>query len=99
MCVCIYTHPHTYVYMSFPDSSVGKESTCNAGHTGSIPGSGRSPGEGIGYPLQHSWASFVDQQVNNPPAIWETLGLGWEDPLEKGKATHFSILAWRITRI
>ena len=54
MCVCIYTHPHTYVYMGFPDSSVSKESTCNAGHTGSIPGSGRSAGEGIGHPLQYS---------------------------------------------
>ena len=42
--------------MGFPDSSVGKESACNAGHPGSIPGSGRSAGEGIDYPLQYSWA-------------------------------------------
>ena len=48
----------------FPDSSVGKESTCNAGDPRSIPGSGRSTGEGIGYPLQHSWASHVAQLVN-----------------------------------
>ena len=63
-----------------------------------IPGSGRSPGEGIGYPLQYSWASLVAQLVKNPPAVWETWvrSLGWEDPLEKGKATHSSILAWRI---
>ena len=63
-----------------------------------IPGSGRSTGEGIGYPLQYSWASTVAQLVKNPPAIWETWvpSLGWEDPLEKETATHFSILAWRI---
>ena len=79
-------------------SSVGKESTCIAGDPGLIPGSGRCPGEGIGYPLQYSWASFVAQLVKNLPAIQETWvqSLGWEDPLEKGKATHSSILAWRI---
>ena len=79
-------------------SSVGKESTCNAGDPGLIPGSGRSPGEGIGSPLQYSWASLVAQLVKNPPATWETWvpSLGWDDPLEKGKATHSSILAWRI---
>jgi len=59
---------------------------------------GRLPEEGIGYPLQYSWASLVTQLVKNPPAMWETWvrSLGWEDPLEKGKATHSSILAWRI---
>jgi len=41
--------------MGFPESSVGKESACNAGDPGSIPGLGRSPGEGIGYPLEYSW--------------------------------------------
>ena len=56
----------------FPDRSVGKESTCNAGDPGSIPGSGRSPGEGIGYPLQYSWASLVVQVVKNPPAMRES---------------------------
>ena len=63
-----------------------------------IPGSGRSAGEGIGYPLQYSWSSLVAQLVKNPPAMWEAWvqSLGWEDPLEKGKATHPSILAWRI---
>ena len=73
-----------------PGSSAGKESACNAGDPGSIPESGRSPGEGIGYPLQYSWASPVAQLVKNPPAMWETWvpSLGWEDPLEKGKATH-----------
>ena len=82
----------------FPGSSVGKEYTCNAGGPGSIPGSGRSPGERIGYPLQYSWASLVAQLVKNLPAMWETWvrSLGWEDPLEKGKATHSSILTWRI---
>ena len=64
----------------------------------SIHGSGRSTGEGIGYPLQYSWPSLVAQVVKNPPAMWEisVQSLGWEDPLEKGKATHSSILAWRI---
>ena len=81
-----------------PDSSVGKESACNAGDPGSIPGWGRSAGEGIGYPLQDSWASLVAQLVKNLPAMRETWvrSLVWEDPLEKGKVTHFSILAWRI---
>ena len=75
------------------DSSVGKESASNAGDPGSIPGSGRSPGEGTGYPLQYSWASLVAQLVKNPPAMQETMVqfLGWEDPLEKGYATHSSI--------
>ena len=58
--------------MGFPDSSVGKESTCNAGHPSSIPGSGRSTGEGISYPLQYSLASLVAQLVNYLPAIRET---------------------------
>ena len=59
---------------------------------------GRSSGKGIGYPLQYSWASLVAQLVKNPPAMRETWvqSLGWEDPLEKGKATHYSILAWKI---
>ena len=76
----------------------GKESACNAGDLGFIPGSGRSPGEGIGYPLQYSWASLVAQLVKNPPAMRETWVrfLGREDVLEKGTATHSSILAWRI---
>ena len=76
--------------MGFPGSSVGKESTCNAGDPGSIPGLGRSTGEGIGYPLQYSWASLVAQLVKNPPAMWETWvrSLGWENPLEKGTATE-----------
>ena len=82
----------------FPHSSVGKESTFNAGDPGLIPGLGRSPGEGIGYPLQYSWASLVAQLAKNPPAMWKTWvrSLGWEDSLEKGKATHSSILAWKI---
>ena len=113
----------------FPDSSVAKESACNARDPGLIPGSGRSSGEGNGNPLQYSslensmdggawqasvhgvtkywtrlsnfsffWASLVAQLVKNLPAMQETwvLSLGWEDPLEKGKATHSSVLAWRI---
>ena len=75
-----------------PDSSVGKESACNAGGPSSIPGSRRSSGEEVGYPLQYSWASLVAQLVKNLPAMQKTLvgSLGWEDPLEKGKATHSS---------
>ena len=85
-------------YMGFPGNSAGKESTCNVGDTGLIPGWGRSPGEGIGYPLQYSWASLMAQLVKNPPEMWETWVkfLGWEDPLEKGTAAYSSILAWRI---
>ena len=84
--------------MGFPDSTVGKESTCNVGDPGSIPGSGRSTGERIGYPLQYSWASLMAQVVKNPPAMQETWvrSLGWGNPVEKGKATHSSILACRI---
>ena len=58
--------------LGFPHISVGKESACNPGDPGLIPGSGRSAGEGIGYPLQYSWASLVAQLVKNPPAMWET---------------------------
>ena len=79
--------------MGFPHSSVGKESTCNAGDSGSIPGSGRFSGEEIGYPLQYCWASLVAQLIKNLPAKRETWvqSLGWEDPLEKGIATHSTI--------
>ena len=73
-----------------------KEFTCNAGDLSSIPGLGRSAGEGIGYPLQYSWASLVTQLVKNPPAMREVLSLGWEDPLEKGTATHSIVLTLRI---
>ena len=88
----------SWSFTGFPHSSVGKQSACNAGDPSLIPGLGRSTGEGLGYPLQYSWASFVAQLVKNLPAMWETwvLPLGWEDPLEKRKATHSSILAWRI---
>ena len=58
--------------MGFSGSSAGKESACIAGDPGLLPGSGRSPGEGIGHPLQHSWASLVSQTVTNPPEMWET---------------------------
>ena len=80
--------------LGFLDSSVGRESACNAGNPGSIPGSGRSAGEGIGSPLQYSWVSPMAQLVKNPPAMQETWvrSPGWEDPLETGKATHSSIL-------
>ena len=75
--------------------AVNKESACNAGDPSSILGLGRSPREGIDYPRQYSWASLVAQMVKNLPAMSVTWAqsLGWEDPLEKGKATHSSILA------
>ena len=81
-------------YTNFP-FPVGKESTCNAGDPSLIPGLGRSAGEGIGYPLQYSWTSLVAQLVKNPSAMRETWvrSLGWDDHLEKGKATHSNILA------
>ena len=84
--------------MGFPDNSIGKESACNTGDPGLIPGLERSPGEGIGYALQYSWASLVAQLVKNPPAMRETRvrSLGWGDALEKGRATHSSVLAWGI---
>ena len=62
----------TILILSFPDSSVGKESACNAGDPSSIPGLARSAGEGIRYPLQCSWASTVAHLVKNPPAMQET---------------------------
>ena len=63
-----------------------------------MPRLGRSLGEGIGYPLQYSWASLVAQMVKKLPAMWETwvLSLGWENPLEEGMAIHSRSLAWRI---
>ena len=72
--------------LGFHDSSVGKEPTCNAEDPdpSSIPGLGRSAGEGIGYQLQYSWASLVAQLVNNLPEMQMVRFLGQEDPLEKG---------------
>ena len=85
----------TTVFFGFRCGSAGKESACNVGDLGSIPGFRRSPGEGKGYPLQYSWASLVAQLVKNLSTKRETWvrSLGSEDPLEKGKATHSSILA------
>ena len=86
-----------HYFFVFPGISVGKESTCTAEDPGLIPGLGRSAEEGIAHPLQYSWASLLAQLVKNPPAMQETWvrSLGCEDPLEKGTATHSSILAWR----
>ena len=72
--------------MGFAGSSGGKESACNAGDSGLIPGLGRSPREGIGYPIQYFGASLGSQMVKNPPAMQKipVQFLGWEDPLEKG---------------
>ena len=87
LCIC-------YLYFSL----AGKESTCNAGDPSSIPGSGRSPGERISYPLQYSWAYLMIQKVKNLPAMRETWvqSLGWEGSLEVGMATQSRIIAWRI---
>ena len=87
------------VQLEFPHSSVGKESACNAEDPGSNSELGRSAEEGIGYPLQCSWASsLVAQLVKNPPAMQKTpvQCLGWEDSLEKAKPSHFSIMTLRI---
>ena len=96
-----HTHTHTHTntintikFLGSSGSSAGKEFACNAGDPSLIPGSGRSPGVGTGYPLQYSWASLVAQTW---AAMWETWvgSLGWEDPLEEGMATHSSP-AWGI---
>ena len=68
--------------VGFPSSSAGKESTCSAEGPGSIPGSGRSAGEEIGYPLQYSWASLVAQMVKHLPAMRET----WVQSLRLGRS-------------
>ena len=91
----IFVNP--YCVLGFPGSSVGKESACNAGDPGSIPGLERSPGEGIGYPLQYSWSSLGSsgkEPACNVRDLVSIHGLG--DPLEEGTATHSSILAWGI---
>ena len=81
-------------FLGFPGSSAGEESACNAGDLSLIPVSGRSPGEGIDYPLQYSCASLVAQMVKNLPAMRQTWvwSLGWEDPLEEGVAASNSCL-------
>ena len=87
--------PFVYLgFVSLDDSEASLtvqfvKNACNAGEPRSIPGSGRSPGEGIGYPFQYSWASFVAQPVKNPSAMQKTWvqSLSWEDPLGKRKAT------------
>ena len=68
----LYKWPVLFLFMGFLCSSAGKEFTCNAGDPGLIPGSGRSPGEVMGNPLQYSWASLVAQIVKNPPEMWKT---------------------------
>ena len=80
-----YIYIYTIPLWGFPDNSAYEESACNAGDPHSIPGLGRSTGEGIGYSFQYSWASLVAQLVKNPRAVWETwvLFLGLEDPLEE----------------
>ena len=97
----IYYVPVTYLYFNWKfvtswsslRAPVGKESACNAGDPGLIPGLRRSTGEGIGYPLQYSWASGKESAI-----MWKTwvLSLSWENPLEEGKTTHSSILVWKI---
>ena len=98
-CPKTYTHLYfVYIYykdLGFPGSSAGKESTCNAEDPSLIPGLGRSPEEGIDYPLQYSWVPLVAQMVKNLQAMWETWvqSLGWDDPLEKSMTTRSNILA------
>ena len=84
--------------MGISGSSAGKEPTCNAGDSSSIPVLERPPGEGIDYLLQYSWASLVAQMVKNPP-LWDTWvqSLGWEDSIEESMVTQSNILAWRIS--
>ena len=84
--------------MDFPGKSAGRESAYNVEDHRYVPGSGISPGEGIGCPPQYSWAFLVAETVKNLPAMQETRVRSWsqKDPLEKGMDTHPSILAWRI---
>ena len=83
-----------YLFRDFLDSSVGKESACNAGDPGSIPGSGRSAGEGIGYTLQYSWASLVVQMVKkstcNAGDLGSIPGLGRSPGERKGYPLQYS---------
>ena len=100
------SHIHTwpleksYLWLDgwFPVAQLVKNLPATAWDPSSIPGSGRSAGEAMGYPFQCSWASLVAQLVKKPPGIQEiwVWSLGWEDCLEKGKAPHSSVLAWRI---
>ena len=95
-CLICFTVPQTFCWLFYkalfgynlytvglPCSSVGKQSACNAGDPGWIPGSGWSAREGIPYPLQYSWASLVAHLVKNLPAMWEAWvwSLGWEERL------------------
>ena len=82
---------------SHPGSSAGKESACSAGDPGLIPGLQGSPGEGIGYPLQYTWASPNGSAGKESSCNVRDLGsIPGEDLLEKGMATHSNILAWKI---
>ena len=105
VCVCVYIYVYIYIKFSlsicllmdtccfpdrFPDSSADKWSTCNAGDPSLLPGLERSPGEGIGYPLQYSWASLVAQLVKNLPAVRETPGLGRSPGEGKGYPLQYS---------
>ena len=94
------------VYKSFPHSSVGKESACNAGDPGLIPGLGRSPGKGNGNPLQYSclenpmdrgaWQAIVHGVARSRTRLSDLIFTFHFHALEKEMATHSSILAWRI---
>ena len=88
----------TLSLLGFPGDSAGKESACNAGDPGSIPGSGRSPATGIGYPLQYSWASLVAQLVKNLPANAGDMGLipELEGSPGAGNGNPLQFLAWKI---
>ena len=97
--MCIYICIHTHIYIQgVAGSSADKESACNAGNPGLIPGLGRSPGKGIGYPFQYSGASLVAQMVKYLHAMQETWvqTLGQEDTLVEEMATYSSVLAWKI---
>ena len=92
------------VYMGFPGSSAGEKSSCYTGDPGSIPGSERSPGKGIGYPFQYSWASLVAQMVRIHLQCGRPgFGPCWEDPLEKGTVQYSCLAnstdrgAWQVT--
>ena len=93
--VVIYLHMVVYICWASLVAQLVKNPPATAGDPSSLLRSGRSPGEGIGYPSQYFWASLVAQMVKHLPAMWEiwVQFLGWEDPLREGMATHSSILA------
>ena len=93
-CCYYYYEYYSVIILGFPDSSVRKESACNAGDPSSIPGLGRSAGEGIGYPLEYSWASLVAQLVKNPPAVGRPGFNPWVGMIHRRRERLPTLVSW-----